>query len=62
MATKRFASHTEGEILEKRANVVPKNTTKFNKKSATMLRAYLSEQEEEPDFENYTPSQLLVRE
>jgi len=58
MATKRFASHTEAEILEKRANVVPKNTTKSNKKSANMLRAYLSEKEEEPDFENYTPSQL----
>lgn len=60
MATKRFACHTEAEILVKRANVVPKNTAKSNKKSANMLRAYLTEKEEDPQFENYSPSELNV--
>ena len=58
MATKRFASHTEAEILEKGLILYQKTLLNLKKKRANMHRAYLSEKEEEPDFENYTTSQL----
>jgi hypothetical protein len=55
---KRFASHTESDILEKRANVVPKNTSKGNQKSARILRDYLKEKSQDPEFENYDAYRL----
>ncbi|XP_062603966.1 uncharacterized protein LOC134265768 [Saccostrea cucullata] len=55
---KRFASHTPSEIIEKRANVVPKNTIKGNQKSAKMLRDYLKEKKQALDFENFDAHQL----
>lgn len=54
MAVKRFASHSENEILEKRSNVVPKNTSKANKKCANMLREYLREKNDDVNFEEFT--------
>jgi hypothetical protein len=41
MATKRFASHTESEINHKKANLVPKNTSKANARAARLFKSYL---------------------
>ncbi|KAJ8321176.1 hypothetical protein KUTeg_001301 [Tegillarca granosa] len=50
---KRFASHTDDEIIKKRAKNIPDNTQKANKKAANILRAYLQEKQQEDDFENF---------
>jgi hypothetical protein len=51
---KRFASHTEKEIIAKRQNVVPKNIAKANKADANLLRAYLTEKNMESNFESFS--------
>ena len=51
MATKRFASHTESEINHKKANLVPKNTSKANARAARLFKSYLTDKNEESEFE-----------
>jgi hypothetical protein len=50
-ALKRFASHTEDEIIKKRLTNVPVNTERNNKKAASLLREYLTETEQSSNFE-----------
>jgi hypothetical protein len=58
MALKRFASHTEDEIIKKRLTNVPVNTEKNNKKAAILLREYLTETEQSSNFEALSAQQL----
>ena len=44
MTLKRFASHTEDEIIKKRLTNVPVNTERNKKKAASLLREYLTKQ------------------
>jgi hypothetical protein len=53
-AMKRFAFHTEEEIIAKRQNVVRKFTAKAHKASANLLRAYLTEKNMESNFESFS--------
>ena len=55
---KRFASHTEDEIVNKRQNVIPQNTVKANKAAAKLLRNYLLEKNLDSDFESFDVGRL----
>ncbi|CAC5399004.1 KCTD1_15 [Mytilus coruscus] len=55
---KRFASHTENEILDKRSKNIASSTEKANKRAGNLLREYLSEKNEDTHFEQYSPSRL----
>lgn len=45
--TKRFADHTDGEILKTRKTAIPINTEKSNKSAAEIFHQYLSEKQQE---------------
>lgn len=55
---KRFAFHSEEDIIAKRQNVVPINTVKANKAAAKLFRSYLSEKNMETDFEMFDVARL----
>ncbi|CAC5407418.1 KCTD1_15 [Mytilus coruscus] len=55
---KRFASHTENEILDKRSKYIASSTEKANKRAGNLLREYLSEKNEDTHFEQYSPGRL----
>ncbi|XP_021338996.1 uncharacterized protein LOC110440331 [Mizuhopecten yessoensis] len=55
---KRFASHTESEIETKRATLIPTNTKKSNNSASKTFRAYLSEKEQDTDFEDVSKPRL----
>jgi hypothetical protein len=40
---KRFASHSEEDMIAKRQNLVPTNTVKANKAASNLFRSYLEE-------------------
>jgi hypothetical protein len=40
---KRFASHSEEDIIAKRQYLVPTNTVKANKAASNLFRSYLEE-------------------
>jgi hypothetical protein len=48
---KRFASHSEEDIIAKRQNLVPTNTVKANKAASNLFRSYLEEKNMETNFE-----------
>ena len=58
MATKRFASHTTDEINAKKANLVPKNTSKANARAARLLKTYLEDKNQDKDFEFFSIHRL----
>jgi hypothetical protein len=58
MALIRFASHTEDEIIQIRLTHVPVNTEKNNKKTASLLREYLTKTEKSSSFEALSAQQL----
>ena len=58
MATKRFASHTESEINHKKANLVPKNTSKANARAGRLFKSYLTDKNEESEFELFDINRL----
>ena len=60
MAVKRFASHTETEIDDKKAKVTPKNTLKANNAVAKVFREYLLEKGQSVDFEEYSTERLAT--
>ncbi len=55
---KRFADHSAGEILAKRANIVPKNTINANKGASSLFRCYLEEKSQNTNFETFDPVRL----
>lgn len=55
---KRFADHSAGEILAKRANIVPKNTVNANKGASSLFRCYLEEKSQNTNFETFDPVRL----
>ena len=55
---KRFASHSEEDIIAKRQNVVPTNTVKANKAAANLFRSYLKEKNMETNFEIFDVARL----
>ena len=58
MATKRFASHTESEINHKKANLFPKNTSKANARAVRLFKSYLTDKNEESEFELFDINRL----
>jgi hypothetical protein len=50
---KRFASHSEDDIIAKRQNLVPTNTVKANKAASNLFRSYLEEKNMETNFEMF---------
>ncbi|XP_046584546.1 uncharacterized protein LOC124291570 [Haliotis rubra] len=61
MSTKRFASHSDEEILRRnfeKTTVVPVNTKKGNNNAAALLREYLREKEEDARFESFDSHRL----
>lgn len=55
---KRFAHHSESEIMAKRMLIVPENTKKANEKAAKTFRLYLSEMEMPTNFEEFEATRL----
>ncbi|CAC5403754.1 KCTD1_15 [Mytilus coruscus] len=55
---KRFASHTENEIFDKRSKNIASSTEKANKRASNLLREYLSEKNEDTHFEQYSRGRL----
>lgn len=56
--SKRFASHTEYEILDKRSKCVPSTTEKANKRAANLLQEYLRENNNDEQFELFNQEKL----
>ncbi|CAG2198541.1 KCTD1_15 [Mytilus edulis] len=50
---KRFASHSEEDVIAKKQNLVPVNTVKANKGAANLLRSYLREKNMDTNFESF---------
>lgn len=50
---KRFASHSNEDLLAKRAKAIPKNTSKANNSAASTLRLYLVEKNQDSNFEDF---------
>lgn len=55
---RRFADHSEEDILAKRSNVVPQNTQKANQKVRKILRDYLLEKGQDATFELFSADRL----
>ena len=55
---KRFASHSEEDIIAKRQNLVPTNTVKANKAASNLFRSYLEEKNMETNFEMFDVARL----
>ena len=55
---KRFASHSEEDIIAKRQNLVPTNTMKANKAASNLFRSYLEEKNMETHFEMFDVARL----
>jgi len=55
---KRFANHTDEEVLSKRQKTTPANTQKMNCHAAETLRKYLIEKRLNPEFVKYTSAEL----
>ena len=58
MATKIFAFHMESEINHKKANLVPKNMSKANAWAARLFKSYLTDKNEESEFELFDINRL----
>lgn len=56
---KRFATHSEEEIIEKRAKTIPSATVRANNQAANIFREYLQEKQQPVDFENFDVFQLF---
>ena len=55
---KRFASHSEEDIIAKRQNLVPTNTVKANKAASNLFRSYLKEKNMEANFEMFDVTRI----
>ena len=55
---KRFASHSEEDIIAKRQYLVPTNTVKANKAASNLFRSYLEEKNMETNFEMFDVARL----
>jgi hypothetical protein len=55
---KRFASHSEEDIIAKRQNLFPTNTVKANKAASNLFRSYLKEKNMETNFEMFDVARL----
>ncbi|KAH3734942.1 hypothetical protein DPMN_041402 [Dreissena polymorpha] len=57
-ASKRFADTSSEEIANKRLKLNSQNTLRANKKCANILKSYLCEKDQSPDFESLEVNEL----
>ena len=57
---KRFASHTDNEILQKMLKSIPTTTERANKRAANLLQQYLAATSDDTQFELFSTERLMM--